>query len=145
MKAVGMFILGLLVIGALAFWIRETVGFPTLHTPTIASLVGTTTQTASVANAVTDGNYVDITGTILLDTSSGTSVPFLEYATPDHGVATKQLVYANSRACAAYAGDLPCVDVNPNQGYPQYPTGMSVRVRGLHVADRILVYQIDPL
>jgi predicted alpha/beta-hydrolase family hydrolase len=35
------------------------------------------------------------------------------------------------------------VDMTPNSAYPQYPTGTPVRVRGQHVADRILVYQID--
>ncbi|MDB5265819.1 MAG: hypothetical protein JWM39_532 [Parcubacteria group bacterium] len=157
MKTVGMFILGLLVVGALAFWVRMEVGFPSAPVLSVAALVGTSTSaatlTASAANAVnttkgtaaTDGDYEDLTGTILLDTTGGTSVPFIQYIGTNNKIATKQLVYADSRACAVNAGDLPCVDVNPNDAYPQYPTGTRVRVRGLHTADRILVYEIDPL
>lgn len=151
MTYIKFFVIALLSVGALAFWIRTTVGSPPIfHVPTTAELIGTTSPaavTASVAQAVNpyaeQGEYVDLTGTILIDTTNGTSVPFLEYVDAKHRVATKQLVYANSRACATYAGDLPCVDVNPNAAYPQYPTGTKVRVRGMHVADRILVYQID--
>lgn len=148
MKTVGMWIIGLLVVGALAFWIRATVPLPHIQVPTIASLIGTSTSsatlTASVGNSGND-NYVDLTGTVLLDTTGGTPVPFLEYTDAKNHVATKQLVYANSRACAAYAGDLPCVDVNPEQGYPEFPTGTAVEVKGEHVDDRILVYQISTL
>lgn len=146
MKMAGMVLIGLLVAGALAFWIRAQMGLPHFAVPTVASLVGTTSPgslTASAASA--RGDYVDLTGTILIDHTNGTSVPFIEYADAKNKVATKQLVYANSRACATYAGDLPCVDVDPNAAYPQYPTGTNVRVRGMHVDDRILVYQIDVL
>lgn len=152
MKSVSMFIIGLLVVGALTFYVREQVGFPHIQIPTIASLVqnkdvsvSPASLTASAANINVKGEYVDLTGTILLDLSNGTSVPFLQYVDAKNAVATKQLVYADSRACASNAGDLPCVNVNQNSSYPQYPTGTRVRVRGQHVADRILVYQIDPL
>ncbi|MDB5237446.1 MAG: hypothetical protein JWL88_548 [Parcubacteria group bacterium] len=151
MKTAGYVIIGLLAVGALAFYIRAQVGFPHVQIPTVASLVGTSTAatgsalSASVASANVQGEYVDLTGTILLDTTGGTSVPFIQYIDTKNHVATKQLVYADSRACAAYAGDLPCVDMNPNAAYPQYPTGTRIRVRGQHVADRVLVFQIDPL
>ncbi|HEV7121472.1 MAG TPA: hypothetical protein VGN56_01440 [Candidatus Paceibacterota bacterium] len=148
MKTVGLVIIGLLAAGALVFWIRTEVGFPHVAIPTAASLVDSSSPSSLAAAAATahvTGEYVDISGTIIIDTTGGTSVPFLQYIDANNRIATKQLVYANDRACAPNAGDYPCTDVNPNQAYPQYPDGTSVRVRGMHVDDRILVYQIDPL
>ncbi|KND49517.1 MAG: hypothetical protein AB203_00350 [Parcubacteria bacterium C7867-008] len=147
MKTMGFYIIGILAVGALAFWIQTLVGFPKLAVPSIKTLVETkpVTITASVANAVNTGQdqYVDITGMILLDIAGSNSVPYIQYATKNEKVATKQLIFAGSRGCAANAGDLPCVAVDTDAAYPQYPTGTNVRVRGMQTADRILVYQID--
>ena len=146
MKTIRPILFALLAVGALFLWIHTTVVTPTVKVPTVASLVQApikSQQSLSASVAAASGSYVDLTGMILLDTTGGTSVPFVQYVTPDKKVMTKQLVYAGARGCAAYAGDLPCVDTNESGAYPQYPTGTNVRVRGLHVDDRILVYQID--
>lgn len=145
MKTIGFFIIALLVVGALAFWIRTQVGFPEVQSPNLQALMQG--QPASVATGAANAGeaYVDITGTILLDTSTGISVPYILYAAEDGKPMTKQLVYAGSRGCAAYAGDLPCVSIDQDAAYPQLPTGTTVRVRGLHKEDRILVYQIDAI
>jgi hypothetical protein len=146
MGTMGKYLFALLAVGALFLWIYTTVGVPAVHVPTVATLVNVPAKSAQSLPAsvvAASGSYVDLTGMILLDTTGGTSVPFVQYVTPENKVMTKQLVYAGARGCATYAGDLPCVDTNESGAYPQYPTGTNVRVRGLHVDDRILVYQID--
>ncbi|KND50828.1 MAG: hypothetical protein AB202_00280 [Parcubacteria bacterium C7867-007] len=147
MKVFGLAMIVVLAVGALAFWVRMQTDLPTVSLPTVESLVEAkpVILTASVANAISENEdqYVDRTGMILLDTAGGTSVPYIQYATDNEKVATRQLIFAGSRGCAANAGDLPCVAVDPDAAYPQYPTGTNVRVRGMQMADRILVYQID--
>lgn len=145
MKMIGFFIAGLLVVGALAFWIRMQVGFPVVRLPSLHTItqVSPSTMTASAVNA--GEGYVDLTGTMLLDTTTGVSVPYILYASEKGKPLTKQLIYAGSRGCAAYAGDLPCVNVDADAAYPQLPTGTSIRVQGMQKADRILVYEIDAI
>lgn len=108
-------------------------------------LVGPVATTSlAAASPYAASGYVDQTGMILMDNSHGyPSIPFLQYATADHGVATKQLIFPWSRGCSVYAGDLPCVAADEAQAYPQLPLGEQVRIRGLLKDDRILVYQID--
>jgi len=147
MKMIALFGIGLLALGAFLFWTRTYVGLPPVQVPNLNTLLqmSSGTQAASVAGAsrAAGDTYVDLTGMILLDTNHGTPVPYIQYVTENKKVMTKQLIYAGSRGCSAYAGDLPCVSVDESQAYPQLPTGTNVRVRGVQRADRILVYQID--
>jgi hypothetical protein len=133
----------LLAVGALALWLHATIPPLTLHVPTVAQLVNSEAKAATQPASVAASQYVDMTGTVLLDESGGTPVPYIQYVDNNHHVMTKQLIYSGMRGCAASAGDLPCVDTNQALAYPQYPTGTAIRVRGLHVENRILVYQVD--
>ena len=142
MGTIGKVVVVVLVAGALAFWVREQVGTLAVRIPSPSELVRNT-QVATVAYSSVGSGYMDITGMILLDETGGTPVPFIQYATEGGDVMTKQLIYAGTRGCAAYAGDLPCVAVDESAAYPQLPTGTNVRVRGMRKDDRLLVYQID--
>ncbi|MES2225209.1 MAG: hypothetical protein V4480_00170 [Patescibacteria group bacterium] len=104
---------------------------------------------ASVSTAVrasqTDG-YVEVQGTALMDTSSGLpAVPFIQYINTAHGVATKQLIFADSRGCAPSAGDIPCVSTPTMSAYPSLTTGQRIAVKGYVKEDRLLVYDIQVL
>jgi hypothetical protein len=141
MKTAGQVILAILLVGALSLYARSILAKVTTTEPLIPN--ATTSLEASPYMAT---GYVEQKGMVILDTAHGyPPVPFLEYTTNTGTAMTKQLVFANSRACAVYAGDIPCVATDEAKAYPQIPTGVPVLVKGEVKDDRILVYQIEPL
>lgn len=137
-------LLALLVIGALSLFVRATVPLPSLHVPTVASLIDSTKAAATQPASVKLGasGYLDITGVIILEEIGGATIPYIQYS-QDGKIATKQLVYDGHRPCAAGAGDLPCVNTDESAGYPQYPSGTVVHVRGERADDRLIVDEIE--
>ena len=88
--------------------------------------------------------YVELTGTALMDTGSGLpGSPYIKYSLEDGTVATKQLVFADSRGCHPSAGDIPCVATYREQAYPNLATGQAIFVKGYVRADRLLVTGIE--
>lgn len=135
----------LLAVGALALFIRATIPLPSLHVPTVATLIDSTKQAAytqPAAPILGASGYMDITGVMLIENAGGTAIPYIQYS-QNGGIATKQLVYDGIRPCAAQAGDLPCVGRDESSGYPQIPNGTVVRVRGMRADNRLIVDSID--
>lgn len=89
--------------------------------------------------------YAEIEGVAIIDTTSGPpGVPYIKYSLEDGSVATKQLVFADSRGCHPGAGDIPC---SPSYGtgsaYPRLIEGQPLFVRGYIRADRFLVSELQ--
>lgn len=95
-------------------------------------------------NLVSDSGYVELSGTAIMDSSSGLpAVPFIKYTDPARGIVTKQLIFADSRGCLPNAGDIPCVPTYaPQSAYPKLTTGEPIHVKGYIREDRLIVISI---
>ncbi len=99
-------------------------------------------STVSTANLPDD--YVEIEGTALLDTTSGTpAVPFIVYSDANGRTRTKQLIFINERGCLPNAGDIPCVPDYPvSSAYPKLTDGQGIIAEGYIRNDRLLVTRL---
>jgi hypothetical protein len=108
----------------------------------VVNVAQTTATALPVGTGVLkDSDTVTLHGTAIMDTTSGTpAVPFISYMDAKNHLATKQLIFIDSRGCLAGAGDLPCVPSYPeNSAYPQLTSGEKITVTGYIREDRFLI------
>lgn len=151
MKFIGIFIAILLVAGGI-FLLSHNY-YANMHGEAAAAGAPSGTSTAPampvvhtpVPTAAKSSGPMTLEGTAIMDTSSGTpAVPYIKYIDEKGRIATKQLIFADSRGCLPNAGDIPCVPNYPSQGaYPKLTTGEHLTVKGYMYENRFLVASIS--
>lgn len=111
-----------------------------------AAVVAANTHTEEpLGNAVTDYGPLTISGTAIMDDSSGLpAVPYIKYVGQNGSIWTKQLIFTDPRGCAPSAADIPCVPGYPQTAaYPQIVTGEHITVEGYIRDNRFLVVHMS--
>lgn len=133
-------------IGILILALAVPFALRTVRSESGAAAVGLGTSAASttVSTANLPDGYVEIEGTALLDTTSGTpAVPFIVYTDEKGRMRTKQLIFVNERGCLPNAGDIPCVPSYPvASAYPKLASGQVIIAEGYLRNDRLLVTRL---
>jgi hypothetical protein len=123
--------------------VRATFQYATVHSPTLPPITVSTNQasTGLIANAVSSQiNKTSVTGTVLIDASSGVAgIPYIKYTDSKGHIATKQLIFDDVRGCSSYAGDFPCVNRSETGAYPKVVNGALITVTGAMYEDRFIV------
>lgn len=140
-------IAGIIILTALIAWVGTlSIATPNVRLGAALPTVSTPGQPDVARNIPTRGD-IDATGTVHIDRSSGKPfVPYLVLIDAHRRMATKQLVFADVRACAPTAGDLPCApSLSSSSGYPELIDGQKIRVLGEVRDDRLIVYELYTL
>jgi hypothetical protein len=141
------FIAGLILIASLAVAINRlrSDNEKDVASTQAASISAYSHTDAPLGNLVTDHGPVTITGTAIMDYSTGLpAVPYIKYIGRNDAVWTKQLIFDEARGCAPSAADIPCVPGYPQKAaYPQISTGQSITVEGYIRDNRFLVERMS--
>jgi hypothetical protein len=147
MKVLFGFVIGLILIASMAVAINRlrSSSDEDAAAAQAASVSAYSHTEAPLGNLITDYGPVTITGTAIMDYSTGLpAVPYIKYVGQNDAVWTKQLIFDDSRGCAPTAADIPCVPGYPQKAaYPQISTGQSITVEGYIRDNRFLVERMS--
>lgn len=147
MKVLFGFVIGLILIASMAVAINRlrSSSDEDAAAAQAASVSAYSHTQAPLGNLVTDHGPVTITGTAIMDESSGLpAIPYIKYLDRDGKTWTKQLIFDDARGCAPSAADLPCVPSYPQTAaYPEVTTGQPITVEGYIRDNRFLVERMS--